>query len=101
MVKVKKNNKELTIHEIQKESYLALGYSVIDENGIIVEHGNATGIAELKAENTTLKAENIELKAENIELKSKNAELEKQLTLLKEKETSASEDQEKKQKNKA
>lgn len=94
MVKVKKNNKELTIHEIQKESYLALGYSVIDENGIIVEHGNATGIAELKAENTTLKAE-------NIELKSKNAELEKQLTLLKEKETSASEDQEKKQKNKA
>lgn len=94
MIKVKKNNKELTIHEIQKESYLALGYSVINENGMIVEHGNATEISELKDENTTLKAENIELKA-------KNAELEKQLILLKEKKVSSNEDEEKNSKNKA
>ena len=35
MIVVKKNNKELTILESQKDSYLALGYNVLDTEGKI------------------------------------------------------------------
>ena len=57
MIVVKKNNKELTILESQKDSYLALGYNVLDTEGNIAEVGRATEYAALKEENSTLKAE--------------------------------------------
>ena len=36
MIIVKKGNKEITVPEMQKTSYLAMGYSVLNENGEIV-----------------------------------------------------------------
>ena len=53
MIVVKKNNKELTILESQKDSYLALGYNVLDTEGNIAEVGRATEYAALKEENST------------------------------------------------
>lgn len=75
MITVKKQNKELTILESQKDSFLALGYSVINEEGGIVEAGKATEYSDLKLENETLKTENTALKAENEKLKKGNEKL--------------------------
>lgn len=56
MLIVQKGNKQLNIDEIQKDIYLALGFSVIDpETGDIKEAGQATTLNDLKAENATLK----------------------------------------------
>lgn len=83
MIIVKKQNKELTITESQKDSYLALGYSVIDDEGNVKEAGNATEYADLKLENNTLKSENTKLKADNDKLKAKAKSLEAENKKLK------------------
>lgn len=83
MMIVKKQNKELNILEEQKDSYLALGYSVIDKDGNILEAGNATEYSELKELNDTLKSANAELKAEISKYKK---EIEKLKKTIKEKE---------------
>lgn len=83
MITVKKQNKELTVLESQKGSFLALGYSVIDDNGDIIEAGNATEYGDLKTENETLKTENTKLKSEIKKLNSKIKTLENENKKLK------------------
>ncbi|MEG1870773.1 MAG: hypothetical protein RR192_02105, partial [Peptostreptococcaceae bacterium] len=68
-------NKELTILESQKDSFLALGYSVIDKEGRIIEAGNATEYIDLKAENITLKSEITKLKSKVKTLEVENKKL--------------------------
>lgn len=82
MLVVQKGNKQLNIEEIQKDVYLALGYSVIDENGEIEESGQATTLADLQAENATLKeklTEYKDIKLENKTLKTEIDDLKAQL----------------------
>lgn len=52
-----KGNRQLTIQEEQLSEMLAKGYSRIDNEGKVVEVGQATTLKEIKAENDTLKAE--------------------------------------------
>lgn len=82
MLIVQKDNKQLKIADENKDMYLSLGYSLINEKGQIVEAGHATSLAEIKAENATLRSkysellkENEVLKAENDTLKAENEEL--------------------------
>ena len=75
MIVVKKNNKELTILESQKDYYLALGYNVLDAEGNITEVGRATEYAALKEENSTLKAEVTKQASEIAKLKRENKKL--------------------------
>lgn len=75
MLVVQKGNKQLNIDEIQKDIYLSLGYSVVNEKGEVEEAGQATTLADLQAENTTLKeklTEYKEIKVENEKLKAEN-----------------------------
>ncbi|WP_236896999.1 hypothetical protein [Clostridium beijerinckii] len=62
MIIVQLGNKQLKVPDESKEVYLALGYSVIDEKGEIVEAGHATDLAAIKAENNTLKSKLAEYK---------------------------------------
>lgn len=75
MIIVKKNNKELTVLESQKDSYLALGYNVIDKTGDIVETGRATEHTALREENDTLKAELSKQSAKIARLEKENKKL--------------------------
>lgn len=69
-IRVLRGNRERLIPSIEKEKYLADGYSVIDESGAIIEQGVKSNhtlkteldaankrIAELEAENAALKGE--------------------------------------------
>lgn len=87
---VMKGNKQLTVAEHKIKEFLAIGYSLIDEEGKIVQAGNATSLTEIKSENATLKAElakyqsiNLEeieaIKAENETLKAQIEDLTSQL----------------------
>lgn len=82
-MKVRKENRVLTVDEADKTFYLSEGYDVVDvKNGEYVVSEKATGgrtftIAEyskLEAENDALKAENTSLKAGIKKLKSEKAE---------------------------
>jgi len=90
MLVVQQGNKQLKVPDEAKEVYLSMGYSVLDEEGRILEAGQATSLAEIKAENSTLKnklaeyKDNTEkldqfetIKAENEALKAQIAELSK------------------------
>ena len=55
MLVVQQGNKQLKVPDEAKEVYLSMGYSVLDEEGRILEAGQATSLAEIKAENSTLK----------------------------------------------
>ena len=61
--------------ESQKDSYLALGYNVLDAEGNITEVGRATEYAALKEENSTLKAEVTKQASEIAKLKRENKKL--------------------------
>jgi cell shape-determining protein MreC len=80
---VQKGNKQLDINEIQKDVFLALGYSVVNqETGEIQEAGQATTLSDLKTENATLKeklSEYKEVKVENETLKKQVEDLTAQL----------------------
>lgn len=80
-MKVRKENRVLTVDEADKAFYLSEGYDVVELNSEsnqydIVEEATG-GKTYSVAEYNVLKAENDELKAENDELKAKIAELEK------------------------
>ena len=92
MLVVQQGNKQLRINETDKDVYLALGYNILDEEGKVIELGNAVSTSAIKAENTSLKAklaeykENIEkldqfeeVQKENEALKAENADLKSQL----------------------
>lgn len=95
MIIVQQGNKQLKVDEASKEVYLALGYSVIDEDGEITELGNATTFKGIKSEMETLKSKLAEYKAnsekldqfeaiqkENEELKAANETLNAQIAEL-------------------
>lgn len=82
MIIVKKQNKEITIPEVQKKAYLELGYSVINECGEVVELGCATDYTDLKTENETLKSEITKLKEDNKKINFENKKLKKELDKL-------------------
>lgn len=76
MLIVQKGNKQLNIEDIQREIYLALGYSVVNqETGEVEEAGQATTLNDLKIENTTLKEKLTEYK----DIKIENENLRKQV----------------------
>ena len=72
---VQQGNKQLKINEEAKDMYLSLGYSVLNEEGKIVEAGKATSLADIKEENSTLKEKNATLTTENEALKAELEEL--------------------------
>ncbi|MDD7793690.1 hypothetical protein [Clostridium sp. 'White wine YQ'] len=82
MLIVQKGNKQLNVDEVQKEFYLALGYSVINEKGEVEEAGHATTLEDLKAENDTLKAELAKYQDAKEKLEDV-ASLEEEITTLK------------------
>ena len=87
MLIVQQGNKQLRINETDKDVYIALGYSVLDEDGKVIELGNAVSTSAIKAENTSLKAKLAEYK-ENIEKLDQFEEVQKEIEALKaEKET--------------
>lgn len=68
MIRVLKGNRERLIPPTEKSAYLASGYSVIDESGIVIEQGvksNHTLKSELEAANKRI----AELEAELAALK--------------------------------
>lgn len=70
MIRVLKGNQETLISPANKDEYLKKGYSVIDEDGTVIEKGTKTKHAveeELKAANKRI----AELEAENARLKAK------------------------------
>lgn len=78
MITVQKDNKQLDVSEEYKEIYKSLGYSIVNEEGKIVEAGHATSLAEIKEENNTLKIKYSELLKENEKLKKENSKLKKE-----------------------
>ena len=85
MALVIKGNKQLTVAAEKVNEYLSIGYSEIDEDGKVLQVGEATDLKDIKAENDTLKAKLAEYK-DNIEkldqleaLQAENANLKTQL----------------------
>lgn len=71
MIRVLKGNREKLIPPTEKSEYLTNGYSVIDENGTVIEQGvksNHTLKSELEAANKRI----AELEAENAALKGES-----------------------------
>ncbi|MCM1057260.1 MAG: hypothetical protein NC517_06615 [Firmicutes bacterium] len=72
MLRVLKGNQEMLISPANKEKYLKMGYSVIDEDGSVLEQGTkseGTVRHELEAANRRIK----ELEEENAKLKAKTS----------------------------
>lgn len=74
-MKAVKANKQYTIAEPEKASYLAQGYDIIDDNGATIERSPQSTVSygqfeALLVENSALAAENKKLKAENKKLKA-------------------------------
>lgn len=68
-MKAVKSNKQYTISETEKPSYLAQGYDILDDDGIVIERSPQASVSyseyeKLLNENTALKAELNSLKAE-------------------------------------
>lgn len=73
-MKATKGNKVYTIDETQKESYVAQGYDIVDDEGNIIKHGAGKSVSydkyvELEDKATKLEKENKKLKDEIKELK--------------------------------
>lgn len=73
---MKRANCERRVPEDKVPEYLALGYSVISENGEVLQKGTAQSKEDLLRVNADLTKENEDLKSENEALKVKIAELE-------------------------
>lgn len=80
-IKILKGNVELDVPADQKERYMRLGYSVVDNEGHIIEEaplqdiGALQGrVAELLSENSALKAEIAKLKKPQRTQKAEKAE---------------------------
>lgn len=68
-MKAIKANKQYTISENEKNSYLAQGYDILDDDGAVIERSLQAAVSyseyeKLLNENTALKAELNSLKAE-------------------------------------
>lgn len=68
-MKAVKANKQYTINETEKSSYLAQGYDILDDDGAVIERSPQAAVSyseyeKLLNENAALKAENERLKAE-------------------------------------
>lgn len=68
-MKAVKSNKQYTISETEKPSYLAQGYDILDDDGAVIERSPQAAVSyseyeKLLNENTALKAELNSLKAE-------------------------------------
>ena len=84
MIIVQRGNKQLTISEQALPQFLGMGYSKIDQEGNIIQQGEATTLGDLKAENGTLKVEIDKLNNENKALKTENDNLKAENNELKE-----------------
>jgi hypothetical protein len=73
-MKATKGNKVYTIDETQKESYVAQGYDIEDDEGNVIKYGAGKSVSYEKYK---------ELGDENKELVSKIEELEKEVKKLK------------------
>lgn len=62
MVVMQKANRQIFANENEVNLYLAQGFSQLDEKGEIVKAGEATDLADIKAENATLKIKLAEYK---------------------------------------
>lgn len=71
LISVKRANVILDIDPELKAQYLSEGYSVLDENGNVVEKAMSTDVGELQVTVARLEKENEELKAEIKKLKTK------------------------------
>lgn len=71
MKRVKLGGRELRIEDEAVAAFLQKGYSVIDDNGNVVQKGNVTTFNQAIEENNALRKENEALKAENADLKKK------------------------------
>ena len=71
LISVKRANVILDIDPELKAQYLREGYSVLDENGNVVEKAMSTDVGELQVTVAKLEKENEELKAEIKKLKTK------------------------------
>lgn len=68
-MKAVKANKQYTISETEKPSYLAQGYDILDDDGSVIEHSPQAAVSYSEYEkqlneNTALKAEIERLKAD-------------------------------------
>lgn len=68
-MKAVKANKVYTVNESTKGDYLAQGYDITDDKGIVIEHSPSSSVSyeiysKVLAENAALKAEIKKLKAE-------------------------------------
>lgn len=92
MITIQKENKQYSINENQLDLYLSQGFSQIDDEGKVVQAGEAVSLDDIKAENATLKNKLAEYKnnlekldqfdaiqAENEALKVENADIKAQL----------------------
>ncbi|MEW8993106.1 hypothetical protein [Clostridium sp.] len=73
-MKATKGNKVYTIDETQKESYVAQGYDIVDDEGNIIKYGAGKSVSyekykELEDKATKLEKENKKLKEDIKELK--------------------------------
>ena len=82
MALVIKGNKQLTVAPEKVKEYLSIGYSEIDEEGKVLQVGEATDLKDIKAENDTLKAKLAEYK-DNIEKLDQFEEVQKENEALK------------------
>lgn len=76
-IKIVKGNIELDVPADQKDRYLKLGYSVIDNNGKIVEEAPIADVGALQSKVSVLLEENTKLKSENAKLKDEVSKLKK------------------------
>lgn len=68
-MKAVKANKQYTISETEKPSYLAQGYDILDDDGTVIERSPQAAVSyseyeKLLNENAALKAENERLRSE-------------------------------------
>ena len=74
MVRVKLGGRELRIEDHAVAEFLKKGYSVIDDNGNVIQKGDVITFNQAVEENKKLREENEALKAEIAALKASAAE---------------------------
>ncbi len=76
-----KGNCEKIVSEEKVSEFIELGYSLLDDKGKVIKHGNPQNKDDFRAENEALKHENASLNSENKKLIAENealkAEIEK------------------------
>lgn len=83
MLLVKRANCERKIPEEKLNEFLALGYSLIDDKGNVLQKGKANSKEDLLTAYNDAQAENAELHAEIVRLKEENDSLHAEIEALK------------------